>query len=191
MFPVQLRQQLAINGLRIDDSTVRNGNCGIHAFVIGVLAAAHEETALRPFVARWRLPLDELLLKVRAETVAWMRENHMMEMWEGMSLCQLCLVMSGEFCFYTYLEKRSRNGDWIDLPFLHALGNLCGVDVSVFQDGMEPVLAGPTLNGNVALWSKYNMEPSRICTGCWFSSLLWLASPDGFRNLHGTHGIWK
>ena len=47
--------------------------------------------------------------------------------------------------FPSYMQRTQRNGEWVDIAFMHALACAFGVTVLVFQDGVDPAIIGPHL----------------------------------------------
>jgi len=63
-----------------------------------------------------------------------------------MTVAKLCEIVSGKG-FRQYLDFMGRDGNWIDTAFLHSLGCAYGVDVVIFQEGVEPAFVGVSLQG--------------------------------------------
>lgn len=150
--PPGVSAQLAANNLRANEDTVRDGNCGVHAFVISLLdqmRRAGSTSNGRGAEAKRRRELkatrcDGQVAQARAAGVAWIRANAQRLVWDGMTVAQLCKLVSGQE-HREYIEKVGRDGQWADTAFLHALGCAYGADVYVFQEGMDIALLGPCL----------------------------------------------
>lgn len=146
--PVTLVRQLAINNLQVDNATMTDGNCGVDAFLRGLLDQ-HSRSPLpannAAIRALLRCKADSRIAKARADAVSWLRQHSGSVFWEGMSLKALCHSLSG-ISFTEYLAKMEGTGEWIDTCMLHALGCCYNVDVCVFQPNMDPALVGSSLN---------------------------------------------
>lgn len=147
--PPCIISQLAANSLRVDEDTIRDGNCGVHAFIIGLIdQTSHMRTRDKPAPLKQLLkcgPAAKRIAMARAAGVAWLNTHATDMMWEGMTVQNLCQVVSGT-TFHQYIERVQQNYHWADTAFLHALGCAYGADVYVFQDGMDISLLGPTLS---------------------------------------------
>ncbi len=86
--PPDLNHTLAVNGLVADETTVRDGNCGIHAFITGLLQLVSRGGPLartapvRRVVALRRDP-RKMWRHVRDVACHWLRWHATVEMWEG------------------------------------------------------------------------------------------------------------
>ena len=122
-------QLLAVNELAPDESTSRDGNCGVSAFVISFWAQMQgQRGGPKPQAAQARrrlslkhCPIGQRVTQARAAAVEWLGANAMTTVWDGMMLSTLCRSVSG-VDFREYLNNMSRNGEWADTMFLHALG---------------------------------------------------------------------
>lgn len=147
--PPGISRQLAANSLRVDEGTVRDGNCGVHAFITGLIdqtggmLAKDRPVRLKRLLSDTRV--DQKIAMARAEGVKWLKAHTDDKMWEGMSVCKLCEMVSGT-TFAKYIEDVECDCHWADTVFLHALGCAYGANVYVFQDGMDISLLGPTLS---------------------------------------------
>ncbi len=146
--PQALVQQLAANGLQVCDSTVADGNCGVHAFVIGLVQQTqmHRTTHRLPAVTELCRSRESARLgAARQAGVSWLRKNVATELWEGMSVRGLCRVVSGK-SFEAYIASMQKGGTWADTTLIHAMGCSFGVDVCIFQPDQEPTLLGTSLH---------------------------------------------
>ncbi len=102
--PPDLNHTLAVNGLVADETTVRDGNCGIHAFITGLLQLVSRggplarTAAVRKVVALRRDP-RKMWRHVRDVACHWLRWHATAEMWEGMPVHRLCTISSGADSF--------------------------------------------------------------------------------------------
>ena len=146
--PAALVAQLALNHLVIDDETIRDGNCGVHAFVIGILDQSFRiaTVAKRPPVGRLRRipaqPVNRRVEAAREEAVNWLSRNRRSKLWGDLDVSAFCLAVSGHLSFDDDLKHMALNATWVDTGFL--LGAACAfeVDVCIFQMGGDPVLLG-------------------------------------------------
>ncbi len=120
--------------LQVHESTVRDGNCGMHAFVIGLVQQAHLHSATPqlPAVTRLRHCKKYAGLGQAWEAgVSWLRQTAARELWGGMEIQRLCKELSGK-SFETYIASMRQGGTWADTTFMHAMACLYGVDLSIF-----------------------------------------------------------
>ena len=71
----------------------------------------------------------------------WLEENKSEVVWSGMAVSQLCQIVS-DMTFPDYMQKMRIEGEWVDTPFLHALGVAHGVTVLIIQAGMDAGIVG-------------------------------------------------
>jgi len=150
--PPDVVRQLAANSLRADEQTVRDGNCGVHAFVTGLVDQMQCKApkkggpgaALRRKLLRAPNGTAGRIAMARAAGAAWLKDNAGTQMWEGMSVGRLCVVVSG-MPLRDYIASMQQDGQWADTAFLHALGCAYVANVFVFQAGMDIALLGPSL----------------------------------------------
>ena len=148
--PSNLATELAQNGLGVVEETLVDGNCGLHAFGIGVLQAGKKycalaRTSVYKKLSATREPLGMVKL-LRGLAIEWMRAHGDVAVWDGMSVKFLAMAMSSFPGTYPdYLERMSQSGQWIDACVLHCLGCHLRVDVVVWQPGLEPTLVGVSL----------------------------------------------
>jgi len=151
--PASLQQLLAVNSMVIDDSTNRDGNCGISAFTISIMDAMKSDNSkkkaatpeARRFGSLRRCPHGQRVAQARAAGVEWLSDNARAKLWEDMTVTKLVGHVCGEN-MSTYRERMRKNGGWVDTVFLHALACAYGVTVWVFQDGCDPAILGPHLH---------------------------------------------
>ena len=75
-----------------------------------------------------------------------------------MILSMLCRAVAGED-HQQYIHKMRRNGEWADTVFLHALGNVYGANMVVFQAGTDPALLGPCLHEDLGSTGTHLLVP--------------------------------
>ena len=151
--PPGLLHLWSVNALHADHNTTKNGNCGVDAVAIGLLRERRRLSAkwsvhftkLLTAAAGVAQPRNVLVKFMRGQAVDWMQKHKDMEMWEGFTFRALCLAMSGSPSFEHYLGEMRQEHTWVDLPFMHALGQAFGVDICVFQEGQSPGLVGTSL----------------------------------------------
>ena len=158
---------LALNELAPDESTSRDGNCGVSAFVISLMAQMQGQhpRGAKPGLAEGRrqqslkrCPVGQRVTQARAAAVEWVGENPRTKVWDGMILSMLCRAVAGED-HQQYVQRMRRNGEWADTVFLHALGNVYGANVVVFQAGTDPALLGPCLHEDLGSTGAHLMVP--------------------------------
>ena len=152
--PASLQELLAVNNMVLDDTTTRDGNCGISAFTISIMSAASSSRnttkqaatlEAKRFGCLRRCPHGQRVAQARAAGVDWLHANTTAKLWEGMTVSQLVYHVSGEN-MSTYRARMQKNGEWVDTVFLHALACVYGVTVLVFQAGCDPAILGPHLH---------------------------------------------
>ena len=154
-----LHQLLAVNELVVDESTSRDGNCGISAFVISLLALLKgrqckegASTEVRRLQSLRRCPPGQQVTQARAATIQWFGQHAHTKLWEGMTVSGLTHAVTGED-FPSYVQRMQRNGEWVDTACMHALACALGLTVLVFQDGVDPAIIGPNLiDGDYGSW---------------------------------------
>ena len=151
--PASLQDLLAVNNMVLDDTTSRDGNCGISAFTISIMGAMSSRTSTKkdtsPEARRLgclrRCPHGQRVIQARAAGVQWLHENATAKLWENMTVSQLVRHVSGED-LATYRARMKVNGEWADTVFMHALACAYGVTVLVFQEQCDPAILGPHLH---------------------------------------------
>ena len=140
---------LAVNQLVVDESTSRDGNCGISAFVISLLALLKggqckkgTSTEVRRLQSLRRCPPGQQVTQARVAAIKWLGQHTQIKLWEGMTVSGLTHAVTGED-FPSYVQRMQRNGEWVDTAFMHALACAVGVTVLVFQDGVDPAIIVP------------------------------------------------
>ena len=142
-----------MNNMVLDDTTSRDGNCGISAFCISIMDAMQSRSAKKNAATPWarrlgslrRCPHGQRVVQARAAGVEWLHANTNAKLWEGMTIARLVNHVSGEN-ISAYRARMRANGEWVDTVFLHALACVYGVTVLVFQDGCDPAILGPHLH---------------------------------------------
>ena len=149
--PALLLPLLAVNELLVDESTSRDGNCGISAFVISLLALLKggqrkkgTSSDVRRLQSLRRCPPGQQVTQARAATIEWLAQHAQTNLREGMTVSGLTHAVTGED-FPSYVQRMQRNGEWVDTASTHALACAFGVTVLVFQEGVDPAIIGPHL----------------------------------------------
>lgn len=138
---------LRANQLEVDLGTLTDGNCGYHAFGLGVLGVACEQFKGKAVMRKLRQvntsgPLA-LVAFLRGEAGAWLRAHARDRMWDDISIRQMAIFMSSDQeTWEGYLGEIGTMSKWADATALHALGCHFGVDVLVWQAGMDPAILG-------------------------------------------------
>ena len=151
--PDSLQELLAVNNMVLDDTTSRDGNCGISAFTISIMGAMSSRTTTKKeatseakrFGCLRRCPHGQRVAQARAAGVDWLHANASAKLWEGMTVSQLVRIVSGE-SMATYRARMRGNGEWADAVFMHALACAYGVTVLVFREKCDPAILGPHLH---------------------------------------------
>lgn len=153
--PDNLLLQLAANSLHVFEATVTDGNCGLHAFAIGIwqlaqrYAGVRNHPLFRKLSAARKTGTAEVCRVLREAAISWMRANRNTPVWDGMPFAMLAVAMatfSGGFD--AYLEHMSGNGVWVDAAVLHALACEFRVDVAVWQCDQDPSFVGISMSGD-------------------------------------------
>ena len=103
--PDSLQELLAVNNMVLDDTTSRDGNCGISAFTISIMSAMSSRAATKKdataeakrFGCLRRCPHGQRVAQARAAGVDWLHANASAKLWEGMTVTQLVSHVSGEY----------------------------------------------------------------------------------------------
>ena len=151
--PAALQELLGENNMVLDDTTSRDGNCGVSAFTISIMDAMKSGNTkkqagaleARRFGSLRRCPHGQRVAQARAAGVDCLHANARAKLCEVMTVSQLVRHVSGE-SMSTYLERMRQNGEWVDTVFLHALACVYGVTVLVFQHGCDPAILGAHLH---------------------------------------------
>ena len=151
--PPELENIAAANDLQVIDVRT-DGNCGLHAAIKSLMGMAKTEhslpaKAVYKELMRHRHSDSDMIVRLRRVMIVWMDKNRDIEMWDGMSFSQLSLIMStgGHRSFGSYLTYMAIDTHWIDAGCLHAIANIFGVDVLVFQLGVDPCFVGASYHG--------------------------------------------
>ena len=149
--PAMLVQELAVNHMEVDATTVTDGQCGLHGFFISLYDARHRWPTLTHLCA-WKSvmtlrPLQAKLSYLRDIAVRWLQKHSNEQLWDYMTVRNFVISsMSDDIhSFGDYLEKMSRQHFWIDASVLHALGTIFKVDVMLFQAGSDVAFVGENL----------------------------------------------
>lgn len=146
--PPSRSAKAAANLLEIVD-TVTDGNCGLHAFLKSAPAPLRNMRSGNWARVSWGRNSggDPAAFKVmRGLALEWVRKNSAQDLWEGTTIADIIRATTGS-SLDMYLDRMGKSGSWVDTVFLHALACSFGVDVIVFQEGMEPGLLGASLGG--------------------------------------------
>jgi hypothetical protein len=149
--PAELTGVAHRNGLSVVETTT-NGNCGLDGFGKALVRACQDNHALASSAAVKKFSkqagnTQAMCDHLRKVAVDWMTQNRETTVWTGMSFGQLAMSMHGKGCSYgSYIQQVSLNGTWLDAAGLHGLAVHYGVDLYIFQAGMDPALLGPSLN---------------------------------------------
>ena len=152
MMPAAWRLELYQEGLDAVDETVTDGNCGIHAFAIGLIDAAGSNKMLATTSqfkkARFlKGNAKELIQHLRCSAAKWMRAHADTQVWGDMSFKDIAVAMAGlpGRTFGEQINVAARDGAWIDCSVLLALACVFAVDVVIHQPGQPPATVGPSL----------------------------------------------
>lgn len=152
--PDDLLLQLAANRLQVCEATVTDGNCGLHAFALGICqlaqryAGVRSHTLFRKVSAAQKAGTPEVCRVLREAAISWMRANRDTPVWDGMPFAMLAVAMatfSGGFD--AYLQHMSGNGVWVDAAVLHALACEFRVDAAIWQMNQDPTFVGISMSG--------------------------------------------
>ena len=113
--PDSLQELLAVNNMVLDDTTSRDGNCGISAFTISVMDAMRshgtKKRATTPEAKKFgclrRCTYGLRVAQARAAGVEWLHDNAKAKLWENMTVAQLVNHVSGE-TMPSYLARMRR-----------------------------------------------------------------------------------
>ena len=152
--PPELVAQLGANSLCLALDTVTDGNCGIHAFLISLEEAAKRYSVIKRSHVYKKLQtkrasgdLANGLKHLRSEAMTWIFSHSSDVMWEGMTVKDLALSMATfPGTFVEYIEDMRIDKKWVDCMVIHSLACLFGVDVDVWQTGMDGTLLGTSLH---------------------------------------------
>ena len=154
---------LVAKGFEVADETITDGNCGIHAFVIGLLDESQRDKVLANTsqlkqVRKLRNNVKEMIAHVRRSAFKWMQANAETVVWDGMRFKDIAVAMAGrpgrnfgDQCNVAKLDKQ-----WIDCSVILAMACIYSVDVIVHQHAQEPAEMGPGLVDKPAL-ARVNM----------------------------------
>ena len=125
--PALLQHLLAVNELVVDESTSRDGNCGISAFVISLLALLKggqcrkgTSVEVRRRQSLRRCPPGQQVTQARAAAIEWLGQHPGAKLWEGMTVSGLTRAVTSED-FPSCVQQMQRNGEWVGTAFMHAL----------------------------------------------------------------------
>ena len=152
LMPVEWRRELPREGFEVNEETVTDGNCGIHAFAIALIDAAESDRVLDRTsqfkkVRSLKGNLKELILHLRRSAFTWMRANVGMIVWDDMNFRDIAVAMAGRpgRTFGDQCNVAARDREWIDCSVLLALACVYSVDVVVHQQCQPPAMLGPSL----------------------------------------------
>jgi hypothetical protein len=130
--PALLQHVLAVSELVVDESTNRDGDCGISAFVISLLALLQggpcrkgTSVEVRRRQSLRQCPPGQQETQARAAAIEWWGQHPGAKLWEGMTVSRLTCVVTGEE-FPSYVQRMQKNGKWVDKAFMHALACAVG-----------------------------------------------------------------
>jgi len=111
--PLEIVQELAANSLQVDHTTVRDGNCCPHSFIIGLKELAR----FHPSIARNASFKKLVQHKTTAAAIGHLRlvaaqEMHKKRdetMWEGMTYQQLAVAMTSSDSYGYYIREVVNN----------------------------------------------------------------------------------
>ena len=148
---------MAQNNMHICAETLADGNCGIHAFWLGLQDIAASNHRLRQTnaykqAAKADVSPAAICKHLRGKGTLWMEQHGDTLMWEGMQFKTLALMMSSEKETYSQHVARMK-GDkvWVDASMIHALCCCMAVDAGVWQNNADPMLVGISLGGRQSL----------------------------------------
>jgi hypothetical protein len=151
--PPALEHQLAVNNLQVDEQTVTDGNCGPDGFVISLAhqracANCRASTAIgaKKMTHLFKLPVAGAGRRswARQEGVRWLREHRTTMLESGYTTEAFCYAVSGQ-PWESYDRKMFMDGEWADTALILGMACAFGVDVVIFQVGMDPALLGISL----------------------------------------------
>ena len=100
--PALLQQLLALNELVVDESIGKDGNCGIRAFVISLLALLEgrqcrkgTSAEVRKLQSSRRCPPGQQVTQARAAAIEWLGQHSRTKLWEGMTVSGLTRAAAG------------------------------------------------------------------------------------------------
>jgi hypothetical protein len=136
----------------VNEETVTDGNCGIHAFAVALIDAAESDKVLErtsQFKQARSLKgnLKELIMHLRRSASTWMRANVGTIVWGDMSFKDIAVAMAGlpGRTFGDQCNVAAKDREWIDCSVLLALACVFSVDVVVHQQCQPPAMMGPSL----------------------------------------------
>lgn len=89
------------------------------------------------------------LSHARQVMVKWLKDHSQLEVWEGTTLAQIAMAVSGVARFSDWLTKMGCSGHWLDTAAMFGLASAFDADVAIFIEGQEPCLLGASL-ANIA-----------------------------------------
>ena len=147
----RLTQWLAQNSLMLRHDTLADGNCGIHAFFLSLCDFARLNPGFKTSAAWKRLSrlsfnVADTVQHLRKVAVDWMADHADAAVWDGMTFRDLACQMSHlQEPFDVHLERMSRDKQWVDASVIHALACVFQVDVGIWQEHLESLLVGQSL----------------------------------------------
>ena len=146
--PPGLVLDLANNGLQVAE-VVTDGDCGVHAFGVGLASEGTRNqrlkntAAFKEFSKQKHKGLGQMLGYLRKRCVDFLEKFKDQPIWEGMDFKTLALAMSSKSeDFGAYLRRMRVPGEWLDVAALQAMACSFKVDLLVWQLNQEPALLG-------------------------------------------------
>ena len=173
--PASLVRQVTANGLELAVDTLTDGNCALHAFGISYLNAAKRYKIIANSAAckKFQKPQNSrdpksMTAYLRDVATTWLFAHGSDIVWEGLTVKDMARSMGNwSGTFQEYIVHMRVDGRWADALMVHALACSFGVDVAVFQNGMDQTLLGvsllPALNALKNTSSASDSEPQLIC----------------------------
>ena len=163
LMPDDVKMDLFAKGFEAADETTTDGNCGIHAFAIGLFDAAKRDKCLANTsqlkqVRKLKNDVNGMINHIRFRAFKWMKANATTVVWDGMTFKEIAVAMAGKpgRTFFDQCRVAKQDKDWIDCSVILAMACVYSVDVVVHQHGQEPAVMGPSLVGQHAL-AQVNM----------------------------------
>ena len=100
LMPHDCKIDLAGKGFEVADETTTDGNCGIHAFALGLLDAAKRDkilanTSQLKQVRKLKTEVKEMIAHIRRAASKWMQTNVATVVWDGMTFKEVAVAMAG------------------------------------------------------------------------------------------------
>ena len=143
----EIQSSVGPNGLVLDDSTLRDGNCGLDAILRTIQSLSAEQRS--PQMTDLLNVLEkhgrqDALHWLRLKLIGWLRVNSQHEVVPGMGLTEFVTSdTQASFNFDTlesYLSHMSKRGEWIDQTMLMAVTQVMGAHILIFNGVAEPYM---------------------------------------------------